>query len=146
MYEMVCGLGDQCKGPTLSLKPHRRRLVPRPDRIGTLEVPEAPGARGFPWQEAARTMIEQAPRQVAVKVSPEGDRLITSGAHYLHMSKKDLVEAAVAFYLDARREEMQAGMRELLSQLDGSRAARIAMLADMTREELEAIGGVEEDD
>ena len=58
-------------------------------------------------------MMEQAPWQVAVKVSPEGDRLITSGAHYLHMTKKDLVEAAVAFYLDARREEMQAGMREL---------------------------------
>jgi hypothetical protein len=90
-------------------------------------------------------MMEQAPRQVAVKVSPEGDRLITSGAHYLHMSKKDLVEAAVAFYLDARREQMQAGMRELLSQLDGSRASRIAMLADMTREELDAVGGVEED-
>ena len=32
-------------------------------------------------------MMDQAPRQVAVKVSPEGDRLITSGAHYLHMSK-----------------------------------------------------------
>jgi len=35
----------------------------------------------------------------------------------------------------ARREEMQAKMRELLSTLDGSRAARIAMLAGMTREE-----------
>jgi hypothetical protein len=90
-------------------------------------------------------MMEQAPRQVAVKVSPDGDRLITSGAHYLHMSKKDLVEAAVAFYLDARREEMQAGMRELLSTLDGSRTARIAMLAGMTREELDSVGGVEED-
>jgi hypothetical protein len=90
-------------------------------------------------------MIEQAPRQVAVKVSPEGDRLITSGAHYLHMTKKDLVEAAVAFYLDARREEMQAGMRELLGTLDGSRAARIAMLAGMTREEVDSVGGVEED-
>src|ERR1700685_3358903 len=90
-------------------------------------------------------MIEQAPRQVAVKVSPEGDRLITSGAHYLHMTKKELVEAAVAFYLDARREEMQAGMRELLGTLDGSRAARIAMLAGMTREELDSVGGVEED-
>jgi hypothetical protein len=89
--------------------------------------------------------IEQAPRQIAVKVSPEGDRLITSGAHYLHMTKKDLVEAAVAFYLDARREEMQAGMRELLGMLDGSRAARIAMLAGMTREELDSVGGVEED-
>jgi hypothetical protein len=61
------------------------------------------------------------------------------------MSKKDLVEAAVAFYLDARREEMQARMWELISELDGSRAARIAMLAGMTREELESIGGVEED-
>ena len=92
------------------------------------------------------TTMEPAPRQVAVKVSPEGDRLITSGAHYLRMSKKDLVEAAVEFYLNARREEMQEGMRELLSQLDGSRAARVAMLADMTREELEAVGGVQEDD
>jgi hypothetical protein len=55
------------------------------------------------------------------------------------------VEAAVAFYLDARREEMQAGMRELLSTLDGSRSARIAMLAGMTREELDSVGGVEED-
>ena len=40
------------------------------------------------------------------------------------MSKKDLVQAAVAFYLDARREEMQAGMRELLSEFGGNRAAR----------------------
>ena len=96
-------------------------------------------------ENALMAMMEQAPRQVAVKVSPEGDKLITSGAHYLHMSKKDLVEAAVAFYLDARREEMQAGMRALLSELDGSRAARIAMLAGMTREELDSVGGVEED-
>ena len=73
------------------------------------------------------TMMEQAPRQVAVKVSPEGDKLITSGAHYLHMSKKDLVEAAVAFYLDSRREEMQAGMRELLSELE------VATLGPMPR-------------
>ena len=32
-------------------------------------------------------------------------------------------------------------MRELLSQLDGSRASRVAMLAGMTREELEAVSG-----
>ena len=63
----------------------------------------------------------------------------------IHTSQ-DLVEAAVEFYLNARREEMQAGMRELLGQLYGSRAARIALLAGMTREELEAAGGVEEDD
>ncbi|RAY11050.1 hypothetical protein DPM19_32630 [Actinomadura craniellae] len=91
-------------------------------------------------------MTDDARRQVAVKISPEADKLITSGAHYLHMSKKDLVEAAVQFYLDARREEMQAGMRELLSQLDGTRASRVALLAGMTREELDSVGGVEEDD
>ena len=85
-------------------------------------------------------------RQIAVKVSPEGDRLITSGAHYLRMSKKDLVEAAVAFYLDVRREEMQAGMRELFSALDGSRASRVAMLAGMARAELDSVGDVDEDD
>src|ERR1700683_5577277 len=53
------------------------------------------------WEDAAMAMMEQAPGQVAVKASPEGGRLITSGAHYLHMTKKELVEAAVAFYLDA---------------------------------------------
>jgi hypothetical protein len=92
------------------------------------------------------TTAEHAPRQIAVKVSADGDKLITSGAHYLHMSKKNLVEAAVAFYLDAHREEMQAGMRELLSELDGSRASRVAMLAGMTRAELEAVGAADEDD
>lgn len=90
-------------------------------------------------------VMEQAPRQIAVKASPEGDRLITSGAHYLHMTTKDLVEAAVAFYLNARREGMQAGMRELLGTIDGSRAARIAVLARMTCEELDWVGGVEDD-
>jgi hypothetical protein len=50
------------------------------------------------------------------------------------------------FYLNARREEMQAGLRELLNQLNGSRAARVALLAGMTPEELEAVGGVQEDD
>lgn len=92
------------------------------------------------------TTTDHTPRQIAVKVSPAGDRLITSGANYLHMSKKDLVEEAVRFYLDARREEMQAGMRELLRELDGSRASRVAMLAGMTREELDLVGGIEEDD
>ena len=90
------------------------------------------------------TTTDHAPRQVAVKVSPAGDKLITSGANYLHMTKKDLVETAVRFYLEAHREEMQAGLQELLSELDGSRASRVAMLAGMTRQELESVGGIEE--
>lgn len=35
-------------------------------------------------------------------------------------------------------------MHDLLSQLDGSRAAQVAMLEGMTRGELEAVGSVEE--
>lgn len=64
------------------------------------------------------------PRQVAIKVSPEGEKLITSAPHCLRMSKKDLVEAAIESCLNARREEMQAGMRELLSQQDGSTSGK----------------------
>jgi hypothetical protein len=91
-------------------------------------------------------MTEHAFWQIAVKSSPEGDKLIASGTHYLNVSKKDLVQAAVVFYLDAHREEMQAGMRELLSELHGSRASRVAMLAGTTRAELESVGGTDEDD
>jgi type IV pilus biogenesis protein CpaD/CtpE len=91
-------------------------------------------------------MSEMKPGLVAVKVSPEGDHLITSGARYLRMSRKDLVEAAVEFYLNARREEMHAGVLELLGQLDGNRAARVAMLAGMPRPELEAADCAAEDD
>ena len=36
-------------------------------------------------------------------------------------------------------------MRELLDELDGSRASRAATLAGMTRAELEAVGGGQED-
>ncbi|WP_202511695.1 hypothetical protein [Streptomyces sp. SID3343] len=54
------------------------------------------------------------------------------------MTKKDLVAEAVQFYLDARREEMH--------QLDGTRAARVALLAGLTREQLDAVGGVDEKD
>lgn len=43
---------------------------------------------------------------------------------YLHVSKKNLVAAPVEFHLNVRREEMQAGMRELLGQLDRRRALR----------------------
>jgi hypothetical protein len=46
----------------------------------------------------------------------------------------------------ADRNSSVAGMRELLSQLDGTRASRVALLAGMTREELDSVGGIEEDE
>lgn len=97
-------------------------------------------------QQTEATGAPNTPRQIPIKVSPAGDKLITSGANFLGMSKKDLVEEAVAFYLDARREDMQARMQGLLGQLDGTRASRVSLLTGLSRERIEELGGVREND
>jgi hypothetical protein len=83
-------------------------------------------------------------RQAPLKVDPAVDEMISSGANFLGMTKKDLVAEAVQFYLDARREEMRQRMQGLMRQLDGTRASRVALLAGLSREELDAAGGVDE--
>jgi len=85
-------------------------------------------------------------RQAPLKVDPEIDELISSGANFLGITKKDLVAEAVQFYLDTRREEMRERMRTLMRQLDGTRASRVALLSGLGREQLEAVGGVDEED
>jgi hypothetical protein len=85
-------------------------------------------------------------RQAPLKVDPEVDELISSGANFLGITKKDLVAEAVQFYLDARREEMRQRMQDLMRQLDGTRASRVALLAGISREQLDAVGGVREKD
>ncbi|MEV6930948.1 hypothetical protein AB0M46_41550 [Dactylosporangium sp. NPDC051485] len=85
-------------------------------------------------------------RQAPLKVDPAVDELISSGANFLGITKKDLVAEAVQFYLNARREEMRERMRGLMRQLDGTRAARVALLADLSREQLDGVGGVDETD
>lgn len=85
-------------------------------------------------------------RQAPLKVDPAVDELISSGANFLGITKKDLVAEAVRFYLDVRREEMRQRMRNLMTELDGTRASRVALLAGLTREQLDEIGGVREDD
>ncbi|MGB7588376.1 MAG: hypothetical protein WBM00_06670 [Solirubrobacterales bacterium] len=85
-----------------------------------------------------------ARRQAPLKVDPAIDELISSGANFLGITKKDLVAEAVQFYLDARREEMRARMQDLMRRLDGTRAARVALLAGISREQLDAVGGVRE--
>ncbi|MFF4573522.1 hypothetical protein [Streptomyces sp. NPDC001410] len=89
---------------------------------------------------AANTTRRQAP----LKVDPAIDELIASGANFLGMTKKDLVAEAVQFYLDARREEMRRRMQNLMTHLDGTRASRAALLAGLSRKQLDAVGGVDE--
>lgn len=58
--------------------------------------------------------------------------------------QKDLVADAMQFFLDARREEMRHRMQDLTTHLDGTRAARVALLAGLSREQLDAVGGAGE--
>jgi hypothetical protein len=85
-------------------------------------------------------------RQAPLKVDPAIDDLISNGANFLGITKKDLVAEAVRFYLDARRDEMRKRMQDLMRELDETRASRVALLAGLSREQLDALGGVDEKD
>lgn len=50
----------------------------------------------------------------------ETDQLITEGAHFLSVTKKDLVADAVRMYIEHRREEIRRGMAESMRVLDGA--------------------------
>jgi hypothetical protein len=84
-----------------------------------------------------------AGRSVApLKVDAETDALITQGAHFLGVTKKDLVADAVRVYVAMRRADIERGVHEALSQLDGSRQAEVALLSGLSVEEINALGGV----
>jgi hypothetical protein len=61
------------------------------------------------------------------------------------MTKKDLVGEAVRAYLASRREEMRQSMLDKLRRLDGSTASSVALLTDITAEDIERLGGISED-
>jgi hypothetical protein len=85
-----------------------------------------------------------APRQSPLKVDPEIDKLISQGAHFLGLTKKDLVAEAVRVYLEQRREELRAGMVEAMQVLDGSLKSDVMLLTGLTAEEIDAVGGIDE--
>jgi hypothetical protein len=85
-----------------------------------------------------------AKRQSPLKVDPAVDEMISQGAHFLGVTKKDLVAAAVADYLAARREEIHRAMAEAMRVLDGTTAARVALLTGATAEDIDRLGGIGE--
>ena len=93
-----------------------------------------------PGETAGKKLRTTAP----LKVDVATDDLITDGAHFLNMTKKDLVAAAVRMYLEARREEMRQVMLEKMARLDGSTEADIAMLTGVSREKIRELGGTGE--
>ncbi|MEU8006508.1 hypothetical protein AB0B66_35585 [Catellatospora sp. NPDC049111] len=85
-----------------------------------------------------------AKRQSPLKVDPDIDELISQGAHFLGLTKKDLVAEAVKDYLAARREELHQRMTEAMQVLDGTTSSRVAMLAGVSPDDVERLGGIRE--
>lgn len=81
-----------------------------------------------------------------LKVDAAIDELIADGAHFLGMTKKDLVAKAVRTYLEIRREEVRASMLEKMRKLDGSVESSVSLLTGMSPERIKELGGVGEDD
>lgn len=87
------------------------------------------------------------PRATApLKVDAAIDELIADGAHFLGMSKKDLVAEAVRVYLEIRREEVRASMLEKMRKLDGSLESSVSLLTGLSPERIKELGGVGEEE
>lgn len=80
-----------------------------------------------------------------LKVDAAVNELITEGAQFLHMTKKDLFGAAVRMCVEARRGEVCQAMLEKMAGLDGSAEADIAMLTGVSREKIRELGGTGEE-
>jgi hypothetical protein len=80
-----------------------------------------------------------------LKVDSAVDELITDGAHFLGMTKKDLVGEAVRVYLELRRTELREAMLAKLSRLDGSLKSSVSLLTGISPEDIDRLGGIGED-
>lgn len=84
----------------------------------------------------------RAKRQAPLKVDPETDELISQGAHFLGMTKKDLVAEAVRGYLAERREEIHSAMTEAMRVLDGTTKSRVALITTVSPQDIDRLGGI----
>ena len=76
-----------------------------------------------------------------IKVDAATDDLVSHAAHFKSRSKKDIVDAAVREYIHAHRDEIIAGMKAALGQLNGTDAAAVSLATALSAEDL---GGGEE--
>ena len=77
-----------------------------------------------------------------IKVDAQTDALVSHASHFMSRSKKDIVTAAVREYIDAHRDEINAGVRAALGQLNGSDAAAVSFLTGLTADEIDDLGGL----
>lgn len=77
-----------------------------------------------------------------IKVDAATDELVSHAAHFMSRSKKDIVDAAVREYIDAHRDEINAGVRTALGKLNGTDVAAVSMMTGLSADELNELGGV----
>lgn len=77
-----------------------------------------------------------------IKVDRATDAIIADAAHFLGRTKKDFVDDAVRFYVDAHRAEINEAIKASLSRIDGSHASLVAEVTGLTHAELTELGGV----
>jgi len=77
-----------------------------------------------------------------IKVDVATDELVSHAAHFMSRSKKDIVDAAVREYIDAHRNEINAGIKTALGQLNGSETAAVSLLTRLSADELDDLGGL----
>jgi hypothetical protein len=77
-----------------------------------------------------------------IKVGVSNDELVSHAAHFMSRSKKDIVDAAVREYIDAHRDEINAGIKGALGQLNGTDAAAVSLMTGLSAEGLDDLGGL----
>lgn len=77
-----------------------------------------------------------------IKVDAETDRLVSHAAHFMSRSKKDIVTEAVREYIDAHRDEINAGIKSALGQLNGTEATAVSIMTGLDADELDDLGGL----
>ncbi|MET0237899.1 MAG: hypothetical protein ABW224_24890 [Kibdelosporangium sp.] len=77
-----------------------------------------------------------------IKVDVATDELVSHAAHFLSRSKKDIVDAAVREYIEAHRDEINAGIKAALGQLNGSDSAAVALMTGLGASDLDDLGGL----
>ena len=85
-----------------------------------------------------------ASQTAPVKIDEVTHTLLAHGATALRMTQKDLLAEAVREYLAARREKINAALRETMQILDGTATSRVVALTGLSAERLAEIGGVRE--
>jgi len=77
-----------------------------------------------------------------IKVDAATDELVSHAAHFLSRSKTNIVDAAVREYIDAHRDEINAGIKTALGTLNGSEATAVSVMTGLSADELDDLGGL----